>query len=107
MAMRALEMVRMRCALCEAQVVIDAFLVEAGAVHAICGGQLVEEGRTAKTFGTGLCRTSKYRYDSPSAADRARRAVRRKRHQTLYVYRCSACFGWHLGSSISRGRSAR
>jgi hypothetical protein len=57
-----------------------------------------------KTFGLGICSSGKFRYDTRHAADRAVRAFRRKEHAKVQVYRCDACHGWHLGSSLG-GRS--
>lgn len=56
------------------------------------------------TFGLGLCETGKYRYDTRPAADRAEKAFHRHSHRHLSIYRCETCHGYHLGSSLSRGR---
>ena len=61
-----------------------------------------DPGACSVTFGAGLCHSGKYRYDTSSAAYRGQRAMRRKHHEKLGVYRCPNCHGWHLGHQRTR-----
>jgi len=68
--------------------------------------RLVEDPAQASvTYGLGLCVSGKYRYDTCPSADRGQNAFLRKTNKKLEIYRCDECHGWHLGSSLSGGRS--